>query len=354
MFTEKEQQQYDRHLILNEIGPEGQQKLKSAKVLMIGAGGLGCPVLQYLAAAGVGTIGIIDHDRIDISNLQRQVLYNHEDVGQYKAKVAAQKLSELNPFITFQTYTERLTTVNAVNLFKSYDIIVDGTDNFPTRYLINDAAVLAQKPVVFGSVYKFEGQVSVFNFNDGPTYRCVFPTPPKAGEVPNCSQIGVLGVLPGIIGSFQANEVIKMICGIGTPLSGKLLTYNTLQMQQMILNVEKDESLNITQLEEDYSLKCEVPEAFKFISLKEFKALENDLHLLDVRSEQEREAHHIGGQHIPFVELDWRLDEIPKDASILVYCNQGVTSQQAIMLLQKHALKNQFYSLEGGLEKYQV
>lgn len=353
MFTEKEQQQYNRHLILNEIGSEGQEKLKSAKVLMIGAGGLGCPILQYLAAAGVGTIGIIDHDRIDVSNLQRQVLYNHEDVGQYKAEVAAKKLTVLNPFIQFETYTERLTTSNAVKLFESYDIVVDGTDNFPTRYLINDAAVLAQKPVVFGSIYKFEGQVSVFNYNGGPTYRCVFPTPPKAGEVPNCSQIGVLGILPGIIGSFQANEVIKMICGIGTPLSGKLLTYNTLQMQQMILNIEKDHSLQVTQLEENYELECEVPSAYQFISLKEFKASEKEFQVLDVRSEQEREVYHIGGQHIPFVELDWRLDEIPKDGAILIYCNQGVTSQQAIMLLQKHEFKNQFYSLEGGLEQYQ-
>lgn len=352
MFTEKEQQQYNRHLILNEIGSKGQEKLKSAKVLMIGAGGLGCPVLQYLAAAGVGTIGIIDHDRIDVSNLQRQVLFTHQDIGAYKAEVAATRLSQLNPFITFQTYTERLTPSNAVKLFESYDIIVDGTDNFPTRYLINDAAVLTQKPVVFGSIYKFEGQVSVFNYNDGPTYRCIFPTPPKAGEVPNCSQIGVLGVLPGIIGSFQANETIKLICGIGTPLSGKLLTYNALNMQQMILNIQKDHSLNITQLEEHYELDCEVPSTYKFITLSEFKASDHQYHLLDVRSEQERDVHHIGGQHIPFVELDWRLEEIPKDVSIVVYCNQGVTSQQAIMLLQHHNLKNTFFSVEGGLEKY--
>ena len=219
-LSPEENIQYSRHLILNEIGEIGQKKLKASKVLVIGAGGLGCPILQYLTAAGVGTIGIVDFDTVDKTNLQRQILYTHKDIGAFKAEVAANRLAELNPFVNFKIYVEKLTNKNASNLFSSYDIVVDGSDNFPTRYLINDAAVLANKPVVFGSIYKFEGQVTVFNYQNGPTYRCLFPNPPQPSTVPNCSEIGVLGVLPGIIGSIQANEVIKIICEIGQVLSG--------------------------------------------------------------------------------------------------------------------------------------
>jgi adenylyltransferase/sulfurtransferase len=234
ILTNEEKKQYDRHLILDEIGVEGQLKLKQAKVLIVGAGGLGCPVLQYLTAAGVGTLGIIDDDVVTQSNLQRQILYTLDDVGLSKAETAAKRLSRLNPFIVFNVHNEKLTRENAVSLFQGYDIIVDGSDNFATRYLTNDAAVIAKKPLVYGAVFKFEGQVSVFNYFGSGTYRCLYPSPPKPEEAPNCSQIGVLGVLPGIIGSLQANETIKIICGIGVVLSNKLLVFNVLTMHQML------------------------------------------------------------------------------------------------------------------------
>ena len=208
--------------------------------------------MQYLSAAGVGTIGVVDDDNVDQSNLQRQILYTHQDIGKNKAESSAKRLKSLNPFVDFKVYRTRLTTKNVLNLFKNYDLIVDGTDNFPSRYLINDAAVLTDKPIIFGSIFKFKGQLSVFNYKNGPTYRCLFPTPPKANEVPNCSEIGVLGVLPGIIGSLQANEVLKIILGLGEILTGKLLTFDTLSMNQRLLTFKKNPSISITKLEEEY------------------------------------------------------------------------------------------------------
>jgi sulfur-carrier protein adenylyltransferase/sulfurtransferase len=217
----------------------GQEKLKAARVLVVGAGGLGCPVLQYLTAAGVGTIGIADFDVVSESNLQRQILYGTADVGQPKAEVARQRLSQLNPFVSFQVHRERLTAQNVREILAAYDLVVDGTDNFPTRYLLNDACVLTDKPLVSGAIFKFEGQVSVFNYQGGPTYRCLFPTPPSPGEVPNCSQVGVMGVLPGIIGSLQANEVIKIITQTGEVLTGKLLLLDTLTLQSRTLKFKR-------------------------------------------------------------------------------------------------------------------
>ena len=240
-LTDIEKNRYSRHILLDKIGLEGQEKLKGAKVLVIGAGGLGCPVLQYLTAAGVGTIGIIDFDIVDETNLQRQILFTVNDVGVNKAEAAENRLRQLNPYVRFNIYPERLTTKNALNLFSEYDIIVDGTDNFSTRYLVNDACVITGKPLVYGAIYKFEGQVAVFNFNGGPSYRCLFPEPPKSGSVPNCSEVGVIGVLPGLIGTQQANEVIKLILEIGEPLSGKLLTYNSLDNSFFTLKVNRSE-----------------------------------------------------------------------------------------------------------------
>lgn len=256
ILSQEENKQYSRHLILDEIGVIGQERLKASKVLVIGAGGLGCPILQYLTAAGVGTIGIIDNDTVDQTNLQRQILYTHTDIGKYKTEVAAKRLAKLNPFVNFVVYVEKLTNQNALNLFSCYDIIVDGSDNFPTRYLANDAAILTNKPLVFGSIFKFEGQVTVFNYQNGPTYRCLYPNPPQANTVPNCSEIGVLGVLPGIIGSIQANEVLKIICEIGEVLSGKLFTFNVLTMEQYKLNFKKNNAIKITGLENDYHFFC--------------------------------------------------------------------------------------------------
>lgn len=256
-LTTAEKQQYSRHLILDEIGLAGQLKIKDTSVLVIGAGGLGCPVLQYLTAAGIGRIGIIDKDVVEQSNLQRQILYTHDDIGSNKAISVTRRLERLNPYIKFDTYPMRLTRDNALELFANYDIIVDGSDNFATRYLVNDAAILKGKPVVLGSIYKFEGQLAVYNYKNGPTYRCLYPTPPKQNEMPNCSEAGVLGALAGIIGSLQANEVLKIICGIGEVLSGKLLTYNMITMNQMILGFEKDTSIIVNRLEDEYELQCE-------------------------------------------------------------------------------------------------
>jgi len=232
---------YNRHIILSEIGQAGQDKISNAKVLVIGAGGLGCPILQYLTAAGVGSIGIVDFDVVDISNLQRQVLYGTSTLGKNKAEAAKQRLEDLNDDVSIIAYPEKLTHKNAVNLFQQYDIIVDGTDNFETRYLVNDACIITSKPLVFGAIYKFEGQVSVFNFKNGPSYRCLFPNPPEKDSVSNCSEIGVLGVLPGIIGAMQANEVLKIILELGNTLSGKLLCYNALTLQNSILKINRSE-----------------------------------------------------------------------------------------------------------------
>ena len=230
---------YSRHIALSEIGQAGQNKLLNAKVLVIGAGGLGCPILQYLAAAGVGNIGIVDFDTIELSNLQRQVLFGSASIGLNKAEAAKTRLQDLNNTISITAYPKKLTHQNSLSLFKNYDIIVDGTDNFETRYLINDAAIITNKPVVFGAIYKFEGQVSVFNYKAGPSYRCLFSDQQEKEQSGHCEDVGVLGVLPGIIGSMQANEVLKMILEIGNILSGKLLIYNALNFQTSVIKINK-------------------------------------------------------------------------------------------------------------------
>lgn len=347
-LSEKEKKQYSRHLILDKIGEAGQLKLKQAKVLVIGAGGLGCPVLQYLTAAGVGTIGIIDHDVIDQSNLQRQILYTINDVGLYKAKTAAKRLSKLNPFVNFNIYNTKLTQENAITLFNNYDIIVDGSDNFSTRYLTSDAAVITSKPLVYGAIFKFEGQVSVFNYLGSATYRCLYPTPPRPEDAPNCSEIGVLGVLPGIIGSFQANETIKIICGLGAVLSNKLLLFNALNMSQQILGFEKDENMRIIALEKDYNLFCGINIAEE-ITLDEFNKNKSRYNLLDVREQNEREEYHIGGQHIPLKEIPIRYMEIDTSLPVIVYCKSGKRSARAISILKTEFKSAHFYSLKNGL-----
>ncbi len=347
MLTSEEKKQYNRHLILNEIGAEGQLKLKQAKVLVIGAGGLGCPVLQYLTAAGVGTIGIIDDDVVDQSNLQRQILYTVDDIGLSKAKTAVKRLSRLNPFVKFDVYNEKLTRENAILVFSNYDIIVDGSDNFSTRYLANDAAVITNKPLVYGAVFKFEGQVSVFNYKGSGTYRCLYPTPPKPNESPNCSEIGVLGVLPGIIGSLQANETLKIICGIGAVLANKLLIYDSLQMNQMLLKYDKDTKTNVTALETDYDFFCGILSKEE-ISLEMFQKNKEKYNLLDVREIREREEYHIGGQHIPLGELLERLDEVHHNKDLVVYCQSGVRSGRAIEILSEHNFKAKTLNLKGG------
>ena len=346
-LTTAEKQQYSRHLILESIGLEGQLKIKKASVLVIGAGGLGCPVLQYLTAAGVGCIGIIDNDVVEQSNLQRQILYSHDDIGNNKALTAARRLEKLNPFIAFNSYQIRLTKDNAITLFANYDIIVDGSDNFATRYLVNDAAVLVDKPVVFGSIYQFEGQVAVFNYNSGATYRCLYPTPPKENEMPNCSEAGVLGTLAGIIGALQANEVLKIICDIGEVLSGKLLTYNMLSMEQMVLGFDKDTGITISHLKDQYEQNCCLSSEVISITIEKINKHPEKYNLLDVREDYERALRHIGGQHIPLAELQNRVHEIHQDKDLVIYCKAGVRSKKAIEILNEHGLECRLLYLTG-------
>lgn len=349
ILSTKEKQHYNRHLILEEVGETGQLKLKQAKVLVIGAGGLGCPVMQYLTAAGVGTIGIVDDDIIEISNLQRQVLYSYDDLGKPKAQTAAVKLSRLNPLVKFQVYLKKITFENALELFSKYDIIVDGTDNFPTRYLVNDAAVLSNKPLVFGSIFKFEGQVSVFNYEKGPTYRCLYPNPPKNKGM-SCSDIGVLGVLPGVIGSLQANEVLKIILELGTPLSGQLLLFNALTGKQNILKFEKNHDIHIERLESSYHVACDLSE----IEFDNYQANPSKYNVLDVRTRAEREQFAINSIHIPFDEIMERLDEIPNDKDLIVYCQSGIRSKKVIDILIKNGFDMTILNLKDGLKPYQA
>jgi len=347
-LSTKEQQQYSRHLLLPEVGFQGQEKLKNAKVLVIGVGGLGCPVLQYLTAAGVGTIGIIDDDIVEKSNLQRQVLFSYEDIGKPKVGIAVQRLKQLNPFVSFVSFEERLSNDNAVDLFRQFDIIVDGTDNFPSRYLVNDAAIISNRPVVFGSIHKFEGQVSVFNYKSGPTYRCLYPKAPKPKEVLNCAEIGVIGVLPGIIGSLQANEVIKMICDIGTVLSGKLLTFDALTLNQTLFSFKKNEFITIIELDQDYSFFCGIAR-IREITLVEFKESSDRYNLLDVREDNERLSSNIGGIHIPMDEIEGRISEIPTDKPLIVYCKSGGRSQMAIDILEGEGVQIELINLKNGI-----
>lgn len=351
-LTAAEQKQYSRHLLLEEIGVAGQLKLKQAKVLIIGAGGLSCPVLQYLSAAGVGRIGIVDDDTVAQSNLQRQILYTHKDIGKSKAEVAVNRLQELNPYIQCSAYQSRLTKDNALELLEPYDIIVDGTDNFASRYLINDIAVLLNKPIVFGSIHKFEGQVSVFNFENGPTYRCLYPTPPKLNTVPNCSEIGVLGVLPGIIGSLQANEVLKIILGLGNILSGQLLTFDALSMRQSIYSFEKNTSHGIISLENDYEVCDNSKKDIREISFQEYKEQSSLYNVLDVRNQTERDEYHIESIHIPLNELSERCNEIPDNKNLLLFCKSGVRSKLAIGILEENSFKRELVNLKGGLKSF--
>jgi len=350
MLNSVEKERYDRHLILPEFGEEAQLKLKKANVLVVGAGGLGCPVLLYLTAVGVGTIGIIDGDQVDVSNLQRQVLFNTSDVGSNKAEVAADRLRLQNDLIKIKAFPFLLTNKNALDLFSEYDVIVDGTDNFATRYLCNDAAVIADKPLIHGSIFKFEGQVSVFNYENGPTYRCLFPEPPSAGSVPNCSEIGVLGVLPGIVGNYQALETIKVITGIGETLSGKLLCINTLNNSQQVLEFEKDpEHSRVNQLLDNYEHFCGFNPLVKEISYSEAELLLNssDYQLVDVREIDEYENYNIGGLNLPLSTSNVELSN--QSQTPVFICQKGIRSKNAANLFSEN-LNRISYSIVGGIE----
>ena len=346
---------YNRHIILSEIGQNGQQKLSEAKVLVVGAGGLGCPVLQYLAAAGIGTIGIIDFDTVETSNLQRQILFGSSSLGQNKAIAAKNRLEDLNHTIVIRAYPHKLDFQNAPELFEQYDIVVDTTDNFKTRYLINDTCVLTNKPLVFGAIYKFQGQVSVFNFENGPTYRCAFPHYPGKDTSSNCSEVGVLGVLPGIIGTMQANEVLKIILGIGKVLSGKLLCYDALTAQSTALRVKKKDlevqkiKLNREDfLQQELSSNCETE--ISEISIKEvFK--NRDIQFIDVRELHEQpKVEAINTIQIPLNQLKNELDKINKHRTKAIFCQHAIRSKQAVSMLQEHNFGACFSLREGASE----
>ena len=352
---------YNRHLRLPEVGAAGQHKLKAARVLVVGCGGLGCPVLQYLAAAGVGTLGLLDFDAVDDSNLQRQVLYGPADVGRPKAEVAAEKLRAQNPFIALQVHQELLTAANALALFADYDLVLDCSDNFATRYLVSDACVVLGKPLVFGAIFKFEGQVTVFNYQNGPTYRCLHPVPPAPGEAPNCAQIGVLGVLPGLLGTLQATEALKIILEIGDVLNGRLLLVDTLSMRfQTIRFRPVAANQQLAALAADYAAFCgeaplvAAPDAAPEISadkLKEWRQAGRPLVLLDVREPHEHARRSIGGQLLPLGQLAARLGEIETGLPVVVHCASGVRSQQAARLLLEKGFA-EVYSLRNGLGDY--
>lgn len=357
MLSNNEIQRYARHLRLDQVGVGGQEKLKNAKVLVVGAGGLGCPVLQYLTAAGVGTIGVIDGDKIEVSNLQRQVLFDMDDVGQYKSAVAVRKLKRQNPYIHIHAIHQFLHVGNAMEIIKSYDIIIDGSDNFPTRYLVGDATTILQKPLVFGSIFKFEGQVSVFNYHHGPSYRCVFPDPPTAGSVPNCEEVGVIGVLPGIVGTKMAAECIKMILEIGEVLSGKLEVVDILDNHTMLLDAQRnEENFTRTELEADYDAVCGITkkENMQLTATQLKQALDNgkQYDLIDVREDFEFDMCAIpNSRHIPLGELSKRAEEISKDTPTVIICHHGMRSAQAIMYLNSKGYTN-LINLTGGVHAW--
>ncbi len=363
-FSKAELERYSRHLIIPEFNIEGQKKLKQAKVLVVGSGGLGSPLLLYLTAAGVGTIGIVDFDVVDETNLQRQVLFGVESVGRSKVEAAKERLESLNPHINIITHNVHLNSANALEIAKNYDVIADGTDNFPTRYLVNDVSVLLDVPNVYASIFRFEGQVSVFNLVDqngkrGPQYRDLFPTPPPPGLVPSCAEGGVIGVLPGIIGSLQANEVLKVITGIGEPLSGRLFLFDALTFTTRTLKISPhSETPKITELI-DYQTFCGIgPHSDQTASLvpeitvQELQKLRDhghDYQLIDVREPYEYEISNLDGDLIPLGQLEQSLDQISRYRPVIVHCRSGKRSADAILLLQNKYGFTNLQNLKGGI-----
>ena len=366
-LTTDDLSRYARHITLPEVGLEGQRRLKAARVLCVGTGGLGSPLLLYLAAAGIGTLGLVDFDVVDASNLQRQIIHSTRDLGRKKLDSAAEKLTALNPALNVVKHHTMLTSANALEIFQGYDIIADGTDNFPTRYLVNDACVLSSKPNVYGSIFRFEGQASVFATPAGPCYRCLYPEPPPPGLVPSCAEGGVLGILPGLVGVIQATEVIKLILGKGTSLAGRLLLVDALDMRFRELKLRKNPDCpvcgvnpTVTQLI-DYQHFCGIAPEPKVvpaekngipqISVKELKHRRDsgdDLFLLDVREPFEAQIAEIGGTLIPQNDVPQRLAEIPRDREIVVHCKGGGRSQKIAELLRQQGY-TRVSNLAGGI-----
>jgi len=355
---------YSRHLIMPEVGMEGQLKLKAARVLCIGAGGLGSPLALYLGAAGVGTLGIVDFDVVDYTNLQRQIIHTTADVGRKKLESAAEKLKAINPFLNIRTFETKLTSGNALELFHEFDIIADGTDNFPTRYLVNDACVLTGKPNVYGSIFRFEGQASVFATEEGPCYRCLYPEPPPLGLVPSCAEGGVLGILPGLVGVIQATEVIKLVLGKGEPLIGRLLLVDALGMKFRELKLRKNPDCpvcgthpTVTELidynefcgirGEEKPVKAGIPE-MQVEELKRRLDAGEDLFVLDVREPHEYQICNIGGHLIPLGDLPKRVNELDSSREIVAHCRSGVRSAKAVGFLQQAGFKK-VHNLAGGI-----
>ena len=364
-LTNEEILRYSRHLIMPEVGMEGQLKLKNAKVLLIGTGGLGAPLGLYLAAAGVGRLGLVDFDIVDFTNLQRQVTFGSDDVGKPKTEAARARLSNLNPDIQIDTFETKLTSENALEVFKDFDVIVDGTDNFPTRYLVNDACILLGKPNVYGSIFRFEGQATVFGMPEGPCYRCLYPEPPPPGLVPSCAEGGVLGVLPGIVGSIQAMETIKLILGRGENLVGRLLLFDALAMKFRELKLRKNPNCpmcgahrTINQLIDYYEFcgvrgeeapgpDVQVPE----ITPRELKSRldrGDGLFILDVREPHEFQICNLNGHLIPLGELPRRVHELDSSREIVAHCRSGKRSAEAVDFLRKTGFRK-ILNLKGGI-----
>jgi len=376
-FTKNEIKRYSRHLLLSEVGVEGQLKLKNASVLIVGLGGLGSPLAMYLAASGVGRLGLIDNDVVDVSNLQRQIIHDTSDIGRLKNDSATEKLKEINPEIILEQFNEALTSKNALEIIAKYDIVADGTDNFQTRYLVNDACVLLGKPNVYGSVYRFEGQASVFWAQKGPCYRCLFPNPPAAGSVPSCEEAGVLGVLPGIIGMLQATEVVKLILEKGSSLIGRLLMYDALEMKFSEIKLKPNPECKVCgnnpEIKEliDYDEFCGVKKpkegvSEKLSSLKDWKSniemepevfsnllkQNHDLFLLDVREPYEYEICNIeGALLLPMNQVAHNLEELPQGKEIVVMCHYGSRSRAIVDYLLEEGFDS-VYNLEGGIDRF--
>ena len=375
-LSHEEVKRYSRHLIMPEVGMDGQKKLKAASVLLIGAGGLGSPLAMYLAAAGIGRIGLVDYDVVDYTNLQRQIIHGTKDVGRPKLDSAKERILDINPHVHVDTYEVPLTSANALEIFEPYDIIIDGTDNFPTRYLTNDACVLLGKPNVYGSIFRFEGQASVFYAEEGPCYRCLFPEPPPPGLVPSCAEGGVLGILPGTIGAIQATEAVKLILGVGESLIGRLLLYDALNMSFEQVRLRKNpncpvcgENPTVTQLI-DYEQFCGMPahdrslyqtsangDAVPGITPQELKArlaAGEDLFILDVREPHEWDISnlaHLGAVLIPKGDVVNRMGELDTAREVIVHCRTGVRSADVIRQLQQHGFKK-MHNLEGGINRW--
>jgi sulfur-carrier protein adenylyltransferase/sulfurtransferase len=391
-LSNEEIARYSRHVIMPEVGIEGQGRLKSSSVLLIGTGGLGSPLALYLAAAGIGRIGLVDYDVVDESNLQRQIIHGHSTIGQSKLDSAEVRIRDLNPFVQIDKYNEPLTSDNALRLMEPYDVIIDGTDNFPTRYLVNDACVKLGKPNVYGSIFRFEGQVSVFYAQEGPCYRCMFPTPPPPGLVPNCAEGGVLGILPGTIGTLQATEGIKLLLGIGEPLIGKMLLYDALEMSFNTIKVRKDPNCPVCGIPRaeveliDYEQFCGMPahdhsvfgqqnghqketengvDEITVTALKARLDAGEDLLILDVRNPVEWEIAALDGTlRIPKPEIEAALNDvlagrksqtetvlaqIPNDREIIVHCRSGIRSADTILFLRQLGYQNKLVNLAGGI-----